>query len=146
LRYNGALAALASPHLRADDSLVAAGTDLTEEEIQELRHSFRRCREGTTDAIIELRRTGNPDFIQLIVRGIVWRYLRPEVRPILDQATAETALASLGVDSLTMMEVVLDVQDALDLVIEDSDLKHMRTIGDVITFLQERYAQVHPAG
>ena len=120
-------------------------TPPTEEQIEEITRSFRRCREGTIDAIIELKRSGNLEFIQPIVRGIVWRYLRPEVRPILDQATAETALASLGVDSLTMMEVVLDVQDALDLVIEDADLKHMRTFGDIITFLKERYAQAHPA-
>jgi len=60
-----------------------------------------------------------------------------------DQATAETPLASLGIDSLTMMEIVLDVQDALDLVIEDADLRRMQTIGDVIGFLQQRFAQVH---
>lgn len=115
----------------------------TEEQIQQISHSFRRCRDGTVEAIIELRRTGNPDLIQTIVRGIVWRYVRANVRPILDDATAETPLASLGIDSLTMLEVALDVQDALDLVIEDAELKRMQTIGDVIEFLQQRFTQVH---
>jgi acyl carrier protein len=118
-------------------------TPPTEEQIEQVRHSFKRCREGTIDAIIDLQRTGDPEFIPTILRGIVWRYVSKDVQPMVDQATAETPLASLGIDSLTMMEVVLDVQDALDLVIEDADLRRMRTIGDLIGFLQQRFAQVH---
>lgn len=116
-------------------------TELTEDQANELRRSFKRCREGTVDAIIDLRRTGDPAFIPTIVRGIVWRYVHADTREVLDQATAETPLSSLGIDSLMMLEVVLDVQDALDLVIEDSDLRQMQTMGDVIGFLQQRYAE-----
>jgi acyl carrier protein len=118
-------------------------TQLTEEQIEQIRRSFKRCREGTVDAIIDLQRTSDPEFIPTIVRGIVWRYVHKDVQSLVDQATAETPLASVGMDSLTMMEVVLDVQDALDLVIEDEDLRRMQTIGDVVGFLQQRFAQVH---
>src|SRR3982751_5564325 len=120
-------------------------TPPTQEQIDQIRRSFRRCREGTVEAIIDLQRTGNPGFIRTIVRGIVWRYINKDAQPVLDQATAETPLASLGIDSLTMMEVVLDVQDALDLVIEDADLRHMRTIGDFVGFLRQRYAEARGA-
>ena len=78
------------------------------------------------------------------MRGIVWRYVQPEARPVVEEATPETPLVALGIDSLMMLEVVLDVQDALDLVIEDSDLRQMQTIGDVVGFLQTRYAETHP--
>ncbi|HWY52742.1 MAG TPA: phosphopantetheine-binding protein [Chthoniobacterales bacterium] len=115
---------------------------LTQEEIGQIRHNFRRCREGTSDAIIDLRRTGDIELIPTIVRGIVWRYVREETQPAVEQATPETPLGSLGIDSLTMMEIVLDMQDALNLTIEDADLKQMKTIGDVIGFLQQRFAQV----
>jgi len=115
---------------------------LTQEEIGQIRHNFRRCREGTADAIIDLRRTGDIELIPTIVRGIVWRYVREETQPAVEQATPETPLGSLGIDSLTMMEIVLDMQDALNLTIEDADLKQMKTIGDVIGFLQQRFAQV----
>ena len=118
-------------------------TPPTEEQVEQVRRSFKRCREGTIDAIIGLQRTGDPEFIPTIVRGIVWRYVQKDIQPIVDQATAETSLASVGMDSLTMMEVVLDVQDALDLVIEDADLRRMQTIGDLIGFLQQRFAEVH---
>jgi len=120
-------------------------TSLTEEEIEQIRHNFRRCREGTADAIIELRRTGDLELIPTIVRGIVWRYVRDETRPVVDGATAETPLVSLGIDSLTMMEIVLDVQDALNVTIEDAELKQMKTIGDVIGLLQQRFAQLRSA-
>ena len=115
---------------------------ITQEETEQIRHNFKRCREGTADAIIDLRRTGDSELIPTIVRGIVWRYVREETQPAVEDATPETPLDSLGIDSLTMMEIVLDVQDALNLTIEDADLKQMKTIGDVIGFLQQRFAQV----
>jgi len=120
-------------------------TEPTEQEIEQLRRSFKRCREGTVDAIIDLRRTGDTAFIPPIVRGIVWRYVQEDARPVVEAATPETPLASLGIDSLMMLEVVLDVQDALDVVIEDSDLRQMETIGDVIDFLVQHYVKTHGA-
>ena len=116
-------------------------TEITEDQVNEIRRSFKRCREGTIEAIIELRRTGNPAVVPTIVRGIVWRYVQADAREVVDQATPETPLSSLGIDSLMMMEVVLDVQYALDIVIEDADLRRMQTMGDVIEFLQQRFSE-----
>jgi 3-hydroxyacyl-[acyl-carrier-protein] dehydratase len=125
---------------------LAMATEITEDQINEIRRSFKRCREGTIDAIINLRRDRDPSFIPEIVRGIVWRYVQPDARPVVEQATPETPLSSLGIDSLMMLEVVLDVQDALDIVIEDADLRRMQTIGDVIEFLQQRFAETRTVG
>ena len=121
-------------------------TELTEEQIEKVNHDFRRCREGTAEAIISLRRTGDTALIPEILRGIVWRYVRPEAREQVEKASIETPLSALGMDSLMMLEVVLDVQDALNVTIEDADLKKMKTIGDLIGFLQKHYAEVHRAG
>ena len=121
-------------------------TELTEEEKDSLRRSFKRCRENTVDAIINLRQTGDPSFIPEILRGIVWRYVHAETRPVVDTATLETPLASLGIDSLMMLEVVLDVQDALDIVIEDADLRRVQTIGDVNELLAQRFTEAHQKG
>ena len=120
--------------------------ELTDQEIENLQRSFKRCRPGTVEAILDLRRTGDASFIPTIVRGIVWRYLQEESRAVLDDAGPETPLSSLGIDSLMMLEVVLDVQDALDVTIEDSDLRQMTTIGDVIAFLEGKYAATHAVG
>jgi 3-hydroxyacyl-[acyl-carrier-protein] dehydratase len=120
-------------------------TPLTDQQVQEIERNFKRCRPGTADAIVDLRQTGNVELIPNIVPGIVWRYVHENVRPTVEQSNSATELVSLGIDSLTMMEIVLDVQDALDLVIEDADLKEMKTIGDVIAFLQRKYSELHPA-
>jgi acyl carrier protein len=118
-------------------------TPPTEEQIEKISRSFRRCREGTVDAIINLRRTGDVSLIPNILRGIVWRYVHENFRPVVEQATAEMPLSSFGIDSLMMLEVVLDTQDALDFEIEDSDLRRMQTIGAAVEFLQQRFVQVH---
>jgi acyl carrier protein len=119
--------------------------ELSAEEIEGIRRNFKRCRDETVDAIIKLRQTGDVELIPTIVRGIVWRYVQEESRPLVEEAKPETPLASLGIDSLMMLEVVLDVQDALELTIEDADLRRMQTIGDVVEFLKQHYATTHAA-
>jgi acyl carrier protein len=115
-------------------------TELSAEEVDGLKKTFKRCGDEMIEAIIAFRRTGDGTTIPVIVHGIIRRYLREETRAFLDQAPPETPLASLGVDSLTMLEIALDVQEALNIYIEDSDLKVMQTIGDVNRFLAEKTA------
>jgi acyl carrier protein len=120
-------------------------TDLTDEQINKLKHDFRRCREGTAEAIINLRRTGDTALIPEILRGIVWRYVRPEAREQVEKASLETPLSALGMDSLMMLEVVLDVQDALDVTVEDAELRRVKTFDDVSQLLIQRFTEVHKA-
>jgi acyl carrier protein len=120
-------------------------TELTDEQIKKLKHEFRRCREGTAEAIINLRRTGDRALIPEILRGIVWRYVRPEAREQVEEASLETPLSALGMDSLMMLEVVLDVQDALDVTVEDSELRQVKTFNDVSELLMQRFTEIHKA-
>ena len=124
-------------------ALSPMASELTEQQIDELRRMFKRCREHTVEAIINLRRTADPALIPTIVRGTVWRYLPPEARDLIETAAPETPLASLGMDSLMMLEVVLDVQDAVDVAIDDADLRQVQTIGDFIKLLTQRFTEVH---
>lgn len=120
-------------------------TQLTEDQMTKVKHEFRRCREGTAEAIIELRRTGNPALIPEILRGIVWRYVRPEAREQVEKAPLDTPLSALGMDSLMMLEVVLDVQDALDVTVEDAELRRVKTFKDVSDLLVQRFTENHKA-
>ena len=113
--------------------------------MDELKRTFKRCTAETIDAILSFRRTGDLAKLPLILRGIVRRFLREETRAFLDQCGPETPLSSLGVDSLTMLEIVLDVQEALDISIEDSELKRLQTLGDVDQFLQQKTASLGAA-
>ncbi len=120
-------------------------TELTEEQIKKVNHDFRRCREGTPEAIVNLRRTGDTTLIPEILRGIVWRYVRPEAREQVEKAALETPLSALGMDSLMMLEVVLDVQDALDVTVEDAELRRVKTFDDISQLLVQRFSEVHKA-
>ena len=120
-------------------------TELTDEQIKKVNHDFRRCREGTAEAIINLRRTGDTALIPQILRGIVWRYVRPEAREQVEKAPLETPLSALGMDSLMMLEVVLDVQDALDVTVEDAELRRVKTFDDVSQILIQRFTEIHKA-
>lgn len=116
-------------------------TELSAEEIDKLRRSFKRCDEATVEAILSFRQTGDPAAVPIITRGIIARYLRSDTRDFFATAAPETLLSSLGVDSLTMLEIVLDVQEALDISVEDSELKSLRTVGEVNRLLAEKIAQ-----
>ena len=120
-------------------------TEVTDEQIKKVNHDFRRCREGTSEAIINLRRTGDTALIPEILRGIVWRYVRPEAREQVEKASLETPLSALGMDSLMMLEVVLDVQDALDVTVEDAELRQVKTFNDVSQLLIQRFTETHKA-
>ena len=39
-----------------------------------------------------------------------------------------------------MLEIVLDIQDAVDVVIEDAELREAKTLGDVRKFLEVKLA------
>jgi acyl carrier protein len=120
-------------------------TQLTDEQITKVKHDFRRCREGTAEEIINLRRTGDTALIPEILRGIVWRYVRPEAREQVEKASLDTPLSALGMDSLMMLEVVLDVQDALDVTVEDAELRRVKTFKDISDLLTQRFSEVHKA-
>ena len=45
-------------------------------------------------------------------------------------------IEDLGIDSLTMMEIVILVEDVLQMSINNEELRHLRTLGDVKQFIE----------
>jgi len=111
---------------------------LTDEEIAEIRQQFKRCSDETVDAIVKFRQTGDKSLLPIIVKGVVQRYLPADKADLLKAATEETNLSELHIESLTMLEIVLDIQDAVDVVIEDAELREVKTLGDVRKFLEQK--------
>ena len=54
---------------------------------------------------------------------------------LLERLGPDQALADLGIDSLTMMEIVILVEDVLQMTINNDELRNLRTVGDVKTFI-----------
>jgi acyl carrier protein len=63
----------------------------------------------------------------------------------LSNATPQTRLRSLGMDSLDQLELVSDLEDHLQVCIPDSQLKELETVGGLIAVLMALQA-AQPAG
>ncbi len=72
-----------------------------------------------------------------IVLGIIERYVEPDLRAKLKDADDDLRIIEdLGIDSLTMMEIVVLVEDVLQMTINNEELRHLRTHCDVKTFIE----------
>ena len=81
-----------------------------------------------------------------VIFGIVERYVDPAVRPQLASAGVEDlrVVEDLGLDSLTIMEVVMLVEEVVLVTISNNDLRELRTLGDIKTFVDCRARGVEP--
>lgn len=64
-------------------------------------------------------------------------FLVEELRVNADDVTMEAELsADLGINSLELAELVLACEEKFNVVIDDEDLHHFTTVGDVVTYLE----------
>lgn len=111
-----------------------------------LREILKRCSPGTYVAASEFRRTGNVALLPVLVHGIIERYVEREIRVKLGHGNDSLRLVEdLGLDSLTRMEIVLLAEEVLPISIDNEDLCHLRTLGDVKQRITELVSSL-PAG
>ena len=56
-----------------------------------------------------------------------------------DEITADTDIVDdLGADSLDIVDLVMTLEDEFDLEIPDEDVETVRTVGDLVKYLEER--------
>jgi len=55
-----------------------------------------------------------------------------------DQITTESVITELGIDSLSMMQIVGEMETELGVMIPDEDLVEIRTVGDLISKVEAR--------
>jgi acyl carrier protein len=55
-----------------------------------------------------------------------------------DQVTRESVITDLGIDSLSMMQIVGEMETELDLQIPDEDLVEIVTVGDLCSKVEAR--------
>ncbi len=113
-----------------------SGTKLTEAQKQELRDELKRCPTGTFEAAITFRETTDAEQVPIIVMGVIERFLEPEARPRLRDGSQDVNLMDeLGIDSLTMLEIVMLLEKTLQISFDNEELRNLRTIGDVNSFM-----------
>lgn len=115
---------------------VAPAKPFAPEDEVALRESLKRCSPSTFEAAVQFRKTGNPEHLPAVVIGVIERFVEPDLRSKLKDADDDLRLIEdLGVDSLTMMEIVILVEEVLQLTINNDELRNLRTVGDVKTFI-----------
>jgi acyl carrier protein len=71
------------------------------------------------------------------IRGALGRELKRDPQTItLDQALRE----DLGLNSLDAIELMFKVEEEFDIEIPDPDLQKLRTVGDLVSYLEARLA------
>ncbi len=114
-------------------------SDPTEEEIQQLRTALKRCSPETIEAAVHFRTTGDLTVLPTVVYGIIERHLAPEKESSLATADDNTRLIEdLGIDSLTLLEIVLTIEEAVGISIENEELRNIRTLGEVKAFIEQK--------
>ncbi len=101
-----------------------------------LREALKRCSPSAFESAVQFRKTGNAEHVPAVVIGVIERFVEPDLRTKLKDADDDLRLIEdLGIDSLTMMEIVILVEDVLQMTINNDELRNLRTVGDVKTFI-----------
>lgn len=105
-----------------------------------LRDSLKRCSPETLNAALAYRQTGDLSNLPAVILGIVERFLDPETRLRLQEpnATQLRLVEDLGIDSLTMVEIVILTEETLGLSIDNEELRDLRTLEDVYLFVDSK--------
>ena len=116
---------------------------LSPDEDAALRETLKRCRPATYEAARDFRATGDARHLASFVHGILERFVDRELRPKLQGGDASLRLVEdLGLDSLTLMEMVMLAEEVLQITINNEDLREIRTLGA----LQQRIVELVERG
>jgi acyl carrier protein len=91
----------------------------------------------TQQQIRQFQESPDPALVAPILRGIVAFYLPKESVPALDEVLTES-LTVLGLDSLTWLEITLDVEDAFGLSFTDQELRGMSSFSEIAGLIDEK--------
>ena len=116
---------------------------LSEKDLTDLKEGLKRCSAETVEGAIRYREHGDLDAIPVIVYGVIERYQPANSTIPLAECTEETRLIEdLGLDSLTLMEIVLSIEEVLNTRIENDEFKQVRSLGQLNQFLRNKMGGV----
>ena len=128
------------PFALPSDASSLPETDASEPaEVRELRETLKRCSPETLAAAIAFRQTGNLEHVRPVVTGIIERFVERDLRCRLECPAPDLRLTEdLGIDSLSLMEVVLLTEDVLRITIDNEELRNLRTLGNVHHYVDQK--------
>jgi len=112
---------------------------LAEKDTTDLKEALRRCSPETIAAAFRFREEQDLAAIPKVVFGIIERYQPATATVHLSDASESTRLIEdLGLDSLTLLEIVMTIEDVLKIRIENDALREIRTLSQLNAFLHEK--------
>ncbi len=108
-----------------------------------LKETLKRCSPETITAALAFRQSGDVSLVPTVVLGIVERFLEPDVIDILRNGDDSVKfMEDLGMDSLTMFEAIMMVEESLGVSIKNEELWDLRTVGDLKAFIAAKLSGV----
>jgi len=108
-----------------------------------LREALKRCSPATYYAACKFRQSRDATQLPIIIVGVIERYVERELREKLHHSPQSLHLREdLGLDSLTMMEVIMLAEEVLPISVSNEELVKLRTIGDVERFISAKLREV----
>ena len=92
---------------------------------------------ATRDAIAAFQSGHDPALIEPILLGLARYYVPPEAG-LSPDATPEETYTLAATESLTLMEMILDVQDAFEIQFQESDLQRITTFPALIDLIRAK--------
>lgn len=107
-----------------------------------LRETLKRCSPDTYYAACKFRQSHSPQDLRRVVLGVVERFVERDLRARLHPPEPALRLQEdLGLDSLTMMEIVMLAEEALSIQVSNQELTQLKTLEDVQAFVAAKVAQ-----
>lgn len=113
----------------------------------DLSDTLNHCSAATRAAAGRFRQAGGTEHLPAIISGIIERFVEPEFRGKLANPNDQLRMSEdLGIDSLTMMEIVMLTEDVFQISINNDEAHRLRTVGNFMPFIERKLAQRVPAG
>lgn len=114
---------------------------ITDNDIKNLEEVLKRCPAGTLEGLLRFRETGDMASFQVFLIGCIKRHTDDEFHPLLDSGRSDLSfIDDIGIDSMTMMEIVMMIEECLNIQIDNKDLMEIRTLGELDTYIQKTLA------
>lgn len=110
-----------------------------------LRETLKRCSPATVEAAVTYRQSKDHQLLSVIVLGILERFLEPgAVAKLRDADDDLRIIDDLGLDSLTLMEAIIMIEEVLQISINNDELRGLRTVGDIRNFIEHKAQGLPP--
>ena len=112
---------------------------ITEAEREGIEDALRHCPQGTYEALSEFRSSGNVESFDKFLTGVLERFVEPEMVDSLKGDRSQLKFVDdLGVDSMTMMEIVIVMEECLGIKMENEELMEIETYGDLDQYVSSK--------